>query len=99
MEKTTTWKKYKRKFSNSSNKKMSAESKIDFFLTEDEIQFLIHRLIKILVVVLVDLHYRYNLHFKGSKCMNSIKWIHKNYNYNVFFTAHFVTLTKNSYLY
>ena len=52
---------------------MSTESKIDFFLTEDEIQFLIHRLIKILVVVLVDLHYRYNLHFKGSKCMNSIK--------------------------
>ena len=44
-KKTTTWKKYKRKFSNSSKKKMSAESKIDFFLTEDEIQFLIHRLI------------------------------------------------------
>ena len=52
---------------------MSTESKIDFFLTEDEIQFLIHRLIKILVVAVVGSHYRYNLHFKGSKFMNSIK--------------------------
>ena len=91
-------KKYKRKFSNSSNKKMSTDSKIDFFLTE-EIQFLIYRLIQILVVAVVVSHFKYNLHFKDSKCMNSIKWIHKNYNYNVFFTAHFVTLTKNSYLY
>ena len=98
MEKTTISKKYKRKFSNSSNRKMSTDSKIDFFLTE-EIQFLIHRLIQILVVAVVGSHFRYNLHFKGSKCMNSIKWIHKNYNYNVFFTAYFVTLTKNSYLY
>ena len=52
---------------------MSAESKIDFFLTEDEIQFLIHRLIQILVVAVVGSHYRYNLHFKDTKCMNSIK--------------------------
>ena len=99
MEKTTIWKKYKRNFSNSNNKKISTESKIDFFLTEEEIQFLIHRLIEILVVVVVGSHFRYNLHFKGSKCMDSIKWTHENYNYNVFFTAHFVTLTKNSYLF
>ena len=78
-----------RKLSISGNKKMSAESKIDLFLTEDEIQFLIHRLIQILVVVVVVSHYRYNLHFKDSKCMN----------FDVFVTADFVTLTKNSYLY
>ena len=47
-----------RKLSISGNKKMSAESKIDLFLTEDEIQFLIHRLIQILVVVVVGSHYR-----------------------------------------
>ena len=51
---------------------MSTDSKIDFFLTE-EIQFLIYRLIQILVVAVVVSHFKYNLHFKDSKCMNSIK--------------------------
>ena len=37
MEKTIICKKYKRKDSNSNNKEMSRELKIDFFWTDDEI--------------------------------------------------------------
>ena len=40
MEKTTIWKKNKRKYSNSNNKRMSKVLKIDFVLSDDEIQFL-----------------------------------------------------------
>ena len=40
MEKATIWEKYKRKFSNG-NKKTSKEPKINFFKTDDEIQFLL----------------------------------------------------------
>ena len=41
MEKAIIFKKYKRKDSNSNNKEMSRELKIDFFWTDDEIQFLL----------------------------------------------------------
>ena len=58
-------KRYKRKYSSSSNKNMSKELKIHFFMTDDEIQFLDSLA---------------NSNFMGSKCINSIKWIHKNYN-------------------
>ena len=40
MEKTTIWKTTKRKYSNSNNKRMSKVLKIDFVLSDDEIQFL-----------------------------------------------------------
>ena len=39
-EKKKTKKKNKRKYSNSNNKRTSKLSKIDFFLSDDEIQFL-----------------------------------------------------------
>ena len=35
IEKTTIWKKYKIKYSNTNNKKMSRESKFHFFWTDD----------------------------------------------------------------
>ena len=40
MEKQPFDKKYERKYSNSNNKKVSKVLKIDFFLTDDEMQFL-----------------------------------------------------------
>ena len=40
MEKTTIWKKNKRKYNNSNNKTMSKVLKVDFVLSGDEIQSL-----------------------------------------------------------
>ena len=52
----------KRKYSNSNNKRMSKVLKIDFVLSDDEIQFFIHWLIQILVVIVVGPQY---LHFRA----------------------------------
>ena len=41
MEYTTIWKKYKRKYSYTNNKKMMRESKIHFFWTDDAVAFFI----------------------------------------------------------
>ena len=57
MENTTIWKKCKRKYSNSSNKKMSRELKIDFFGQMMKYTFLIHWLIQNLIVIVVGPHH------------------------------------------
>ena len=73
-------KKNKRKYSKSNNKRMWKVLKTDFVLSDDEIQFL-HSLANsnfgycsrstLLISPFLEL----------SKCINSIKWIHKIYNY------------------
>ena len=62
-KKTTIWKKHKRKCSDSNNKKMSIESKMDFFWTDDKIQVLLLSALHlfsslyIFVVIVVGLHH------------------------------------------
>ena len=57
MEKTTIFKKNKRRDSNSNNKTMSEVLKIDFVLSDVKYSFFIHWLIQILFVIVVGPHY------------------------------------------
>ena len=57
MEKTTIFKKNKRRDSNSNNKTMSEVLKIDFLLSDVKYSFFIHWLIQILFVIVVGPHY------------------------------------------